>query len=91
MPPLLDWVVSQYQAAPILTVVIGLIALAVLLYILKSAVKIFLIVIVLLIAAILLSYFLRGPEETKNSIQQGVEQIEKRVLDGQEGQEEPAR
>lgn len=64
IPPLLDWVVQQFHASPVLTVVVGLVVLAVALWILRQSIKILLVLIALAILAVLASYFFRGEEET---------------------------
>jgi thiol:disulfide interchange protein len=64
VPPLLDWVVQQFQASPVPTVVVGLVVLAVALWILRQSIKILLVLIGLAVLAVLASYFFRGEEET---------------------------
>ncbi|MDP7560095.1 MAG: hypothetical protein QF745_06100, partial [Planctomycetota bacterium] len=74
-PPLLQWLAEQYQHQPIVTVVLGLIALAVLLLVMRKTLKVFAVIAVLLVVAILASYLIQGPEGTREGIDKAVDKV----------------
>ncbi|HEX9793980.1 MAG TPA: hypothetical protein VGC54_08360 [Planctomycetota bacterium] len=67
-PPLLDWVVEQFQASPVLTVVVGLVVLGVALFLLKHAIRLFLLLIVIGLIAVVASYLVRGEDDTNDTL-----------------------
>jgi hypothetical protein len=91
MPPLFSWVVDHYHEQPVLTVVLALAAVALALYLLRKAIKVFVLLIVLLIAAIGVSYWMDGGAKTQQRLEEGGRRIGEAVRDsGVLGGEEEA-
>ncbi|RMH03050.1 MAG: hypothetical protein D6702_07095 [Planctomycetota bacterium] len=101
IPPFFHWVADQYQAQPVLTVVVALAALILVLYLMRKAFKAFAVILVVLIALILVSYFIEGEEATRRRIEQGGQKVGEILREtgviggdqgtGREGVEEPGR
>ncbi|MBC8329169.1 MAG: hypothetical protein H8E31_10535 [Planctomycetes bacterium] len=71
IPPFFHWVVEQYQAQPVLTVVVGLGVLILVLYLMRKAFKAFAAIILILIALILASYFIEGEDVARQRLEDG--------------------
>ncbi len=96
IPPFFHWVVDQYQAQPIPTVVVGLGLLILVLYLMRKAFKAFAVIILILIVLILTSYFIEGEDKTRQRLEDGGRKVgevlrETGVIgEGEQGAEQPA-
>ncbi len=77
--PIVAWIQDSFEESPFLTVLAGLAVLAVLLWLLRSAIKIFIGVVLLAAIALLASFFLQGEEETNDLIREGMEKAGEKV------------
>ena len=86
--PFVDWVVDQFNANPVVTAIVGLILVAMLLYLLSKAAKVFYTVVGIAIVAIIVSYFVQGPEKTNELLKDTAIQAKEKI-DELSGEEEP--
>lgn len=94
IPPLFHWVAEHYHSHPIPTVVIGLGLLILVLFLLRKAFKLFALIIVVLIALILTSYFVEGEDAARRRLEESSRRVGEVLRDsgvlGDEQQDAPA-
>ncbi|MHC4837400.1 MAG: hypothetical protein ACYTF3_04350 [Planctomycetota bacterium] len=81
LPPLLDDYLAYFDQSPVLAVLLGLAILLVAVALLRVALKLFLFFIILMVVALVASYFFVGEESTNDALRRGADEVSEKVDD----------
>jgi membrane protein implicated in regulation of membrane protease activity len=89
LPPLLARYLAWFDTSPVLAVLVGLGVLILAFLLLRMALKVFLFFVILLVIAIVGSYFYLGAEQTEEALRQGVEEAQEKIYDDEAETDHP--
>lgn len=81
LPPLLDDYLAYFDQSPVMAVLLGLAILLVAVALLRVALKLFLFFIMLMVVALVASYFFVGEESTNDALRRGADEVSEKVDD----------
>lgn len=81
LPPLLDDYLAYFDQSPVMAVLLGLAILLVAVALLRVALKLFLFFIILMVVALVASYFFVGEESTNDALRRGADEVSEKVDD----------
>ncbi|MFT7516473.1 MAG: hypothetical protein ACI84O_000254 [Myxococcota bacterium] len=88
IPPLLERYAAFFDSSPIWAVLLAIVVIALLLWLMRIAIRVFLFALVLLALVILASYFINGEDNTNDRIRESVEQSSE-IIDQRLEKEQP--
>ncbi len=81
LPPLLARYLAWFDTSPVLAVLVGLGVLILAFLLLRMALKVFLLFVILLVIAIVGSYFYLGADKTEDALRHGAEEAKDAIYD----------
>jgi len=81
LPPLLQDYVNYFDQSPVMAVLLGLVVVLVAVALLRVALKLFLFFIILMVVALVASYFFMGEDSTNDALRRGAQEVGEQVDD----------